>query len=107
MEVYCHIEKNKFGYNTWHIKFSALFHLFINETGKGSYVIDFKEWKWICYKTHFSFLSSDRLDLAIIEAFERMFNFYKLSKDYIWTEEDKNSQLAEALDIISKIQLRG
>ncbi len=102
MEVYRHIEKNKFGYNTWQIKLSSLFHIFINETDKGAFIVDFKEWKWISYKTHFSFHSAQNLEQTVMASFERVYTFFLNKKDMIWPEEYKNSQMKEALEIIKK-----
>ena len=95
-------EKNRYGGHTWQVKLDSLFHIFIHETDNKCYVVDFKEWKWINYKTHFSFVSNNDLTQTIIEAFERIFDFFNNSADYMWTETQKNNKLNEVLDLLKR-----
>lgn len=95
-------EKNKYGGHTWHIKLDSLFHVFIHETEDRSYVIDFKEWKWLSYKTHFSFVSNKGMEETIVDTFEKTFVFFDNSSDYLWTESQKNKKLNEVLDLLKR-----
>ena len=85
-------EKNKFGGYTWQIKIDNLFHIYIHGTDNSSFVVEFKEWKLISYKTHFSFVSNNSLELTIKEVFEKVFKFFENNKDFIWTEKQKNEK---------------
>lgn len=99
-------DKNKYGGYTWHIKLDSLFHIFIHETENGSFVIDFKEWKWLSYKTHFSFVSNTDIEDTIAQAFEKTFDFFNRSDDYSWTDSQKNNKLREILDLLRRSQTR-
>lgn len=93
-------EKNKFGGYTWHIKLDSLFHIFIHETDNLSYVIEFKEWKWISYKTHFSFVSNENLNETIVNSFERVFGFLQKNKDYGWSKQKELDTIKKVLYLI-------
>ncbi len=86
-------EINKFGGYTWQIKIDNLFHIYILGTDNSSFVVEFKEWKWISYKTHFTYISNNNLEMTISEVFEKAFSFFKNHKDFIWTEQQKNQKL--------------
>jgi hypothetical protein len=68
-------KKNKYGGTHWMIKYDPLFHIHINGTSDGNFVIDFKEWKIIHYKTHFSFVSNRNLEQTIIDSLNRVKSF--------------------------------
>lgn len=95
-------EKNNYGGYTDHIKINSLFNIFIHGTDNNSYVVEFKEWRWINYKTRFSFVSNDNLESTIIEAFDRVFIFFQKHKDYIWTPQQKNSKLNQVLKLLRR-----
>jgi hypothetical protein len=95
-------DKNKYGGYTWHIKLDSLFHIFINGTTDNSYVVDFKEWKWISYKTRFSFVSTKDFTTTVRDAYDRVFDYFQGHKDYLWTEQQKNNKLHQTLDLLEK-----
>lgn len=97
-----YVDKNKYGGHTWHIKLDSLFHIFINETDSKSFVVDFKEWKWVSYKTHFSFVSNHDLEETIAESFNRVFDFFQNQPNYLWTEEQKQNKLTEVLELLKR-----
>ncbi len=94
--------KNSFGGYTWHIKLDSLFHIFINGTDNNSYVVEFKEWKWISYKVRFSFVSNNDIESAIIESFDRVFDFFQGNKDYLWTNQQKEYKLSQVLELLRR-----
>ena len=91
-------DKNKFGGTTWQIKIDNLFHMYILSTEDSSFVVEFKEWKWISYKTHFTFVSNKSLKNTIVNAFERMFTFYQKRNDYVWTKSQETQKLETVLE---------
>lgn len=86
-------EKNKFDNYTWKIKLDNLFHIYIFGTDNSSFLVEFKEWKWISYKTHFTYVTNNNLEITIKEIFEKAFIFFENQKKYIWTEDQKNQKL--------------
>lgn len=86
-------EKNKFDNYTWKIKLDNLFHIYILGTDNSSFLVEFKEWKWISYKTHFTYVTNNNLEITIKEIFEKAFIFFENQKKYIWTEDQKNQKL--------------
>ena len=97
-----YIAKDKYGGYTWQIKLDSLFHIYINGTNKESFVVEFKEFKWISYKTHFSFVSNENLELTIIESFERVFAFFQKHKNCLWTLQQKEDELNTVLELLRK-----
>ncbi|MDO6738658.1 hypothetical protein [Wenyingzhuangia sp. 2_MG-2023] len=93
-------DKNKFGSYTWHIKLNSLFHIFIEATVDNSFVVNFKEWRWINYKTHSSFISNNDFKSTIENAFEKAFEFFKGNLNYQWNYLQKNNQLNKVLELI-------
>ena len=93
-------QKNKFGGYTWQIKLNSLFHLYINGTDNDSFVVEFKEYRWISFKTHFSFVSNESLEATISEAFDRVFNFFQGHKNYMWTSQQRDNKLAQVLELL-------
>lgn len=91
-------EKNKFGGYTWQIKLDNLFHIYILGTDNSSFVVEFKEWKWMSYKTHFTYISNNNLEMTIHEIFEKTLTFFENHKDFIWTEQQKNQKLNIVLE---------
>ncbi len=94
-----HVDKNKYGGHTWHIKLDSLFHIFVHGTDNSSYVVDFKEFKWVSYKTLFSFVSNENLETTIIKSFDRVFDYYN-NNEYLWTEMQKNSKLNQVIELL-------
>ena len=86
-------EKNKFGNYTWKIEVDKLFHIFILGTESSSFVVEFKEWRWLSYKTHFTYVTTNDLEMAINEVFIKVFTFFKNKENYVWTENQKNQKL--------------
>jgi hypothetical protein len=86
-------EKNKFGGYTWQIKIDNLFHIYILGTDNSSFVVEFKEWKWISYKTHFTFVSDKDLKSTIKDVFEKVFDFFQKHNDYLWSQLQKTQKL--------------
>ena len=94
-------EINKYGGHTWDIKLDSLFHLFIHGTTEKTFIVEFKEWRWINNKTHFSFVSNKNLKWTIETSFQKTFDFFQQHPDYTWTENQMNSKLNQALDLLS------
>jgi len=94
------IEKNKYGGYTWNIKLDSLFQIFVHGTDTNNFVIEFKEWKWLSFKTHFSFVSNDDLKTAIIESFDKVYNFFYNSPKYNWTKDQKEYKLNEVIRLL-------
>lgn len=90
-------EKNTFGGYTWHIKIDSLFHIFIEETNDNLFIIEFKEWKWISFKKHFSLVSHTGIESTIITAFDKVFDFFKNNSKYNWEESQKINSLNKVL----------
>lgn len=86
-------DKNKYGGFTWQIKIDNLFHIYILGTDNSSFIIEFKEWKWISYKTHFTFVSNKDLKSTIIDTFDKVFVFFQKHDNYIWSESQKNQKI--------------
>lgn len=95
-------QKNSFGAYTWHIKLDSLFHIFIHETDNESYIVEFKEWKWINYKKKFSFISNENLEKSIITAFDKVFEYFNNEPNYQWTNEQKEGKLNKVLYLLNK-----
>lgn len=94
-------DKNDYGGYTWKIELHSLFHIFIHGTDKNSFVVHFKEWKWIRYKTKFSFVSEQDLETTIIESFDRIFNYFQEHEEYSWTLQQKKNKLNQALELLN------
>lgn len=91
-------EKNKFGNYTWKIKIDNLFHILIFGTENSSFLVEFKEWKWISSKTHFTYITHNNLEMTIKEVFEKVITFFENQNEYIWTENQKNQKLNLVLE---------
>ena len=91
---------NKFGGYTWCVKLDSLHQILIHETDSDTYVVEFKEWKWISYKTHFSFVSKQDLKQTIIEAIDRTYDFFLQNPKYEWSQQQKENKLNEALQLL-------
>ncbi len=83
------VDKNKFGGYTWKFSFDNIYPITIQETNDGSYLVEFKEFKWLYMKTHFSFISRSSMEETIVEALDRVFNYFITRKDYNWTKGEK------------------
>ena len=94
------LNKNKFGGFTWEFKLDSLHHIFINETDNGAYVVEFKEWKFISYKTHFSFVSNGDFKDTICQTFDRIHEFLSGISKYDFSIEEKNLRLFKMLNFI-------
>ena len=80
----------------------CIFHIFIHGTDNKSFVIEFKEWKWISYKVRFSFVSNNNLESIIREAFYRVFDYFQGHKNYTWTHHQKDKQLNLVLELLNR-----
>jgi hypothetical protein len=67
-----YIEKNKYGGYTWLVKFNNEFFIEINSSDVSTFIVEFKEAKWIRYKTIFTIISKDRLFETIKMACHKM-----------------------------------
>lgn len=92
---------NKYGGSTWHIELENLYHIFIHGTETRSFIIECKEWKWLGYKTHFSFVSDKDLNEAVIDAFARTYDFAK-NKNNAWSHQSQMAQLTRVLNLLSE-----
>lgn len=96
-------KKNKFGNYTWKIKIDNLFHIYILGTDNSSFLVKFKEWKWISYKTHFTYVTDKNLEVTIKDIFEKAFIFFENQKNYIWTVNQKNEKLNIVLEAFQRL----
>jgi len=94
--------KNNYGGYTDHIQLDSLFHIFIHGTSNDSFVVEFKEWKWVSYKIRFSFVSNSDLESTTIEAFDRVYDYFQNHKDYIWSMQQKENQLKLVLELLNR-----
>lgn len=95
-------EKNKFDGNTWKIELDSLFHIYINETNTNSFLVEFKEWKFFYYKTHFTFISNDTIKLTIILTFDKVYDYFNSHPKYTWTQQQKENKLNRVLQMLPK-----
>jgi hypothetical protein len=99
------VQKNNFGGHTWQFKLDSLHHVFINGTDNGSFVVEFKEWKFINYKTHFSFVTQSDLNSVIVETLNKIYDYLLNSSKYSFSTEQKNKKIIELLDFIQLYNL--
>lgn len=99
------VEKNKFGGCTWHFKLDSLHQVFLNESDNGSFVVEFKEWKFISYKTHFSFITQQNLKGAIEESLDRIYEYLKHQNKYDFSIERREHKIIELLNFIDLYNL--
>ena len=104
MSISRYSDKNSFGGYTDIIKLNSLFHIFIHSTDSGPFVVEFKEWKWLNYKTRFSFVSNENYESTVIEVFNRSYKFFKDSKNYEWSIQQKESKLSQVLELIKGLE---
>lgn len=93
-------EKNNYGGYTWQIKLDSLFHIFIHSNNDDKFVVEFKEWKWLSYKSHFSFITEASIIDTIHEVFDKVFDFFNNNKNYLWTNSQKDSKLTYVIDAL-------
>lgn len=67
--------KNQFNSESWEVKMSSLLHIFIHKTNSDSFLFEFKEWKFLNYKTHFSYTSNDFIECAINDFYDELHKF--------------------------------
>lgn len=99
------VQKNNFGGHTWQFKLDSLHHVFINGTDNGSFVVEFKEWKFFNYKTHFSFVTQSDLKTAVIESLNKIYEYLLNSSKYSFSPDQKNKKINELLDFIQLYNL--
>ena len=100
-------QKNKYGGFTWHVKIPPFFNIYIYGSTSGTYVVDFKEFKWIRYKTHFSFVSNDSLEETISASFDKVLDFFKDNKDFAWSHQQKENTLRKTFETLKKYREAG
>jgi len=98
-------QKNNFGGYTWKFKIDSLFHVFMNETDNGSFVVEFKEWKFFNYKIHFSFVTQNDLKGAVVEALNKIYDYLLNSGKYSFSSEQKNDKINDLLKFIQLYNL--
>lgn len=99
------VDKNKYGGKTWDFKLDSLHHVFLNESDNGAFVVEFKEWKFISYKTHFSFVTQQNLKGAIEESLDRIYEYLKHQNKYEFSIQRKEHKLIELLNFIDLYNL--
>lgn len=97
-----YLDKNRFGAYTWQIKLDSLFHLYIEETNTNSFVVNFKEFKWISFKTHWSLVSNDDLFHTVEIAFNKVHETLKYNKDYAWTSQQWDKKRLEVIELMKR-----
>jgi len=93
-------ENNKFGHTTWTIEIDVHLHLLIHKSNSSSFLVEFKELFIVFNKTHFSFISNSSLKETILKAFDELYNYLTKNKGYLWSQQQKNKMLIEALSYI-------
>lgn len=83
------VEKNSFGGRTWEIMFDRTFPIRIHEANENSFVVEFKEFRWVYFKTIFSFISNKPMKDTVIEAIDRVEEHFQKSKTYTWTKDQR------------------
>jgi hypothetical protein len=74
-------KKNKYGGYTWEIKLNEEFIIELNSSDINSFVVNFKEVKWIFPKTHFSIVVNENIEDTIKIACDKMMrHMQKLSR---------------------------
>lgn len=99
------VQNNKYGGKTWDFKLDSLHHVFLHESDNGSFVVEFKEWKIINYKTHFSFVTQQNLKGTIEETLDRIFEYLKTQNKYNFSIDRKENKLFELLNFIDLYNL--
>lgn len=94
------VQNNKFGGKTWDFKLDSLHHVFLYESDNGSYVVEFKEWKIISYKTHFSFVTTKNFKGAIKESLDRIYDYLKDNNNYEFSIQERDNKFIELLEFI-------
>jgi hypothetical protein len=99
-----YVEKNKFGGYTWTIRLTPLNVIYLNETNTDVYIVDYKEIGFFGGKTRFSFVSNNNLEQVISESFDKLYEYYLKSKDYLYTESQRDYQCNQVLEILKRFR---
>ena len=67
--------KNQFNLESWDVKMNSLLHIFIHKTNSDSFLFEFKEWRFLNYKTHFSYTSNEFIECAINDFYDELHKF--------------------------------
>jgi hypothetical protein len=94
-------ETNKFGGYTWKININQIFHLFVHSSNDSSFVVDFKEWRWLGYKVRFSIVSSLSLEETIENSFNKIQIYFNSKNEFLWSDEQKRNKLKELFESIN------
>lgn len=98
-----HSTKNKFNDYTWEIEIDNLHRLFILGSDSGSFVIEFKEWKFLHFKTHFSFVSNENIYNTVSISFDKIYEFFLQGEKILWSNQSKENKKAQAILEIKSI----
>lgn len=95
-------DRNKFGGKTIELGFDEVNVVRIQETNDDSYLVEYREFMVLYWKTHFTFISSKSLEETVIETLNRMYTFHLSRKNDIWTIDQKEGFQKEILDEIRR-----
>lgn len=90
-------DKNKFGGSSYQIKIDTFWRIDIHETNNCSYIIELKEIGIFSNRLHFSNLTNSKLENTIIEAFNKVYDYFLLQKKFTWSLEQKTETQKDAL----------
>ena len=93
---------NKFGRKTIEISFSEVHPIRIHEINDGSFLVEFKEFLVLYWKTHFSFVSRQPIEGTVVEALDRVFQHFSTKKNQSWPIARKESFQKEILEEIKR-----
>ena len=69
-------KKNQFNSQTWIVKLSPLFHIFIHKINNENFYFEFKESRFLGYKKHFTNTYNNDIENSISFFFEEINNFF-------------------------------
>lgn len=72
--------KNKFGFNTYEIRFTPILYMHIIEANPTTYIIEFSERGIIFPSLRFSFTMTANIDVVISHAMHKIIDYYRKSK---------------------------
>ncbi len=90
--------KNKFGYNTYEVRFTPILYLLIIEANSGTYIIEYNERGIFFPSTRFTFTMSADIKTVITKAMQKIVEHYRASKTQGIDEQYFNRSGIELLE---------
>lgn len=99
-------DKNKFGGETIEINVLApYFRILIHSTTNGEFVVDLKKSAFMRYKIIESFVSQESVEIIIVDAFQRLWEFINLNPEK-YNPWSKAEMLKEAESILQSYRFK-